>query len=97
MIDLEPDTYYFYQYGHEEYGLSRVYRFKSRPLQSYKYAKFIAYGDMGAFTGAEFTAVRVFQDVIEREYDSFLLHFGDVRYEKLALLLHNVVTTANFF
>ena len=35
--------------------------------------------------------------MIEREYDSFLLHFGDVRYEKLALLLHNVVTTANFF
>ncbi|CAI5729725.1 unnamed protein product [Peronospora farinosa] len=84
MTDLKPNTYYFYQYGHEEHGLSKVHRFKSRPLSSYKYASFIAYGDMGAFAapygGSESTAARVFKDVIEGEYDSFLLHFGDISY-----------------
>ncbi|CAI5735661.1 unnamed protein product [Peronospora destructor] len=86
MTDLKPDSYYFYQYGHEEHGLSHVHRFKSRPLKSYKYAHFIAYGDMGAYAaprgGSESTAVRVFKDVIGGEYDSFLLHFGDVSYAR---------------
>ncbi|RMX63691.1 hypothetical protein DD238_006494 [Peronospora effusa] len=86
MTDLKPNTYYFYQYGHEEHGLSQVHRFKSRPLSSYKYANFIAYGDMGAFAafygGSESTAARVFKDVVEEEYDSFLLHFGDISYAR---------------
>ncbi|RQM13374.1 hypothetical protein DD237_006666 [Peronospora effusa] len=86
MTDLKPNTYYFYQYGHEEHGLSQVHRFKSRPLSSYKYANFIAYGDMGAFAafygGSESTAARAFKDVIEGEYDSFLLHFGDISYAR---------------
>ncbi|CAH0515206.1 unnamed protein product [Peronospora belbahrii] len=82
MTDLKPNTYYYYQFGHEEHGLSPVRRFKSRPLESYKYANFIAYADMGTSEapGAVSTAARVFQDVSAGGYDSFLLHFGDISY-----------------
>lgn len=85
MSDLKPDTYYYYQYGHEEERVwSHVRRFKSRPPRSSKYAKFIAYADMGAYVGpgSASTAERVFADVINGDYDSFLLHFGDVSYAR---------------
>ncbi|KAI9996581.1 hypothetical protein PInf_014313 [Phytophthora infestans] len=84
MTDLEPDTYYYYQYGHEEHGLSHVRRFKSRPPKSTKYANFIAYADMGAYVepGSASTAGRVYEDVMGGGYDSFLLHFGDISYAR---------------
>ncbi|GMF10882.1 unnamed protein product [Phytophthora lilii] len=82
MTDLKPDTYYYYQYGHEEYGLSRVHRFKSRPAAGTKHTNFIAYADMGTYVepGSASTAGRVYEDVVGGGYDSFLLHFGDIRY-----------------
>jgi phosphodiesterase/alkaline phosphatase D-like protein len=82
MTDLKPDTYYYYQYGHEAHGLlSHVRRFKSRPPKSTKYANFIAYADMGTYhdPGSSSTASRVYEDVVGGGYDSFLLHFGDIR------------------
>ncbi|POM67510.1 Calcineurin-like phosphoesterase [Phytophthora palmivora] len=84
MTDLKPDTYYYYQYGHEEHALSRVRRFKSRPPKSSKYANFIAYADMGAYVepGSASTAGRVYEDVMGGGYDSFLLHFGDISYAR---------------
>ena len=83
MTDLKPYTYYYYQYGHKKHGLSRVKQFRSRPRRDFKYAKFIAYADMGAYSapGSASTASRVHEDVVGRGYDSFLLHFGDIRYE----------------
>ncbi|KAF1789983.1 Metallo-dependent phosphatase-like [Phytophthora cactorum] len=82
--DLKPDTYYYYQYGHEEHALSHVRRFKSRPSKSTKYANFIAYADMGAYVepGSASTAGRVYEDVMGGGYDSFLLHFGDISYAR---------------
>ncbi|KAE9109456.1 hypothetical protein PF007_g12232 [Phytophthora fragariae] len=84
MTDLKPDTYYYYQYGHEEYGLSHVRRFKSRPPKNTKYANFIAYADMGTYVepGSASTAGRVYEDVVGGGYDSFLLHFGDISYAR---------------
>ncbi|KAL8004924.1 hypothetical protein Plhal703r1_c09g0049741 [Plasmopara halstedii] len=85
MTDLKPGTYYYYQYGHEEeHAWSHVRRFKSKPLESDKYAKFIAYADMGAYVepGSASTAGRVYADVMEGEYESFLLHFGDISYAR---------------
>ncbi|KAG7387835.1 hypothetical protein PHYPSEUDO_013606 [Phytophthora pseudosyringae] len=84
MTDLKPDTYYYYQYGHEEHVLSHVRRFKSRPPKNSKYANFIAYADMGAYVepGSASTAGRVYEDVVGGGYDSFLLHFGDISYAR---------------
>ncbi|KAG6595882.1 putative calcineurin-like phosphoesterase [Phytophthora cinnamomi] len=84
MKDLKPDTYYYYQYGHAEHGLSHVRRFKSRPPKSSKYANFIAYADMGTYVepGSASTAGRVYEDVVGGGYDSFLLHFGDISYAR---------------
>lgn len=96
MTELKPDTYYYYQYGHEKHGLSHVKRFKSRPRRDSKYAKFIAYADMGAYAapGSASTASRVYEDVVGRGYDSFLLHFGDIRYEP-GIATRDVVSDAH--
>ncbi|KAL4140320.1 hypothetical protein PRNP1_014605 [Phytophthora ramorum] len=84
MTDLKPDTYYYYQYGHEEYVWSHVRRFKSRPVAGTKYTNFIAYADMGTYVepGSASTAGRVYEDVMGGGYDSFLLHFGDISYAR---------------
>lgn len=79
---LLPDQIYFYQYGNDQDGWSKVQSFRSKPSADARTAKFIAYGDMGVDSApaAQSTAVRVFADVVGEGYDSFLLHFGDVRY-----------------
>lgn len=78
---LEPDTVYFYQFGNDVDGWSSVQSFRSKPPKHARTAKFIAYGDMGVDNApaAQSTAARVFSDVVGDGYDSFLLHFGDVR------------------
>ncbi|RLN54878.1 hypothetical protein BBJ28_00002921 [Nothophytophthora sp. Chile5] len=94
MTGLEPDRYYFYQYGHEDHDWSKVLRFKSRPAASNKQANFIAYADMGTFSepGSASTSVRVYEDVVGGGYDSFLLHFGDVRYRTSVVALRFYAT-----
>lgn len=80
---LQSDQVYLYQYGNDEDGWSQTRSFRSKPRTgaTQMTAKFIAYGDMGVdgAPAAQSTAARVFQDVMGNGYDSFLLHFGDVR------------------
>ncbi|KAF4324222.1 hypothetical protein JM18_000186 [Phytophthora kernoviae] len=80
---LKLGTRYFYKFGSEKDGWSAVYSFMSRPDDSVKNAKFIAYADMGVDSApaATSTAVRSYQDVMDG-YDSFLLHFGDISYAR---------------
>ncbi|TDH69140.1 hypothetical protein CCR75_009376 [Bremia lactucae] len=81
MTDLKPETLYYYQYGLEDVNaMSQVRSFKSKAHTNSRHAKFIAYADMGSW-GAT-TAGRVYKDVTERGYDTFLLHFGDISYAR---------------
>lgn len=81
MKNLVPNTEYYYQYGNDEDGWSKVHLFRSRPTSNKTTTtKFIAYADMGvndAPAGSS-NAVRVYSSVMEQGYDSFLLHFGDI-------------------
>ncbi|KAG7402340.1 hypothetical protein PHYBOEH_000048 [Phytophthora boehmeriae] len=83
LKNLKLGTRYFYMFGSEKDGWSSVYSFMSRPDDSVKNAKFIAYADMGVdpAPAATSTAVRSYQDVMDG-YDSFLLHFGDISYAR---------------
>lgn len=80
---LKLGTRYFYKFGSDKDGWSSVYSLMSRPDESVKSAKFIAYADMGVdpAPAATSTAVRSYQDVMDG-YDSFLLHFGDISYAR---------------
>ncbi|TMW60176.1 hypothetical protein Poli38472_000218 [Pythium oligandrum] len=84
MTDLTPETTYFYQYGNDVDGWSKVAQFRSRPKKDTKTTKFIAYADMGVDTApaAQSNAVRVYSDVVGDGFDSFLLHFGDISYAR---------------
>lgn len=81
MTDLKPGEYYFYQYGNTEDGWSKVRSFRAKPAAATQTANFIAYADMGVDSSpaAQSTAVRAYADVVGGGYDSFLLHFGDIR------------------
>ncbi|KAJ0403914.1 hypothetical protein P43SY_009407 [Pythium insidiosum] len=81
---LTSSTRYFYRFGNDQDGWSAVYSFMSRPDDKAKAAKFIAYADMDVqdAPASTSTAERVYQDVISRGYDNFLLHFGDVSYAR---------------
>ncbi len=81
MTNLTPQTVYFYRYGNSVDGWSEVQSFRSRPNDTMS-TKFIAYADMGVDVApaAESTAMNVYADVVHYGYDSFLLHFGDIRY-----------------
>ncbi|KAF1792308.1 Metallo-dependent phosphatase-like [Phytophthora cactorum] len=83
LKELKLGTRYFYKFGSDKDGWSSVYSFMSRPDESVKSAKFIAYADMGVdpAPAATSTAVRSYQDVMDG-YDSFLLHFGDISYAR---------------
>lgn len=83
LKNLKPGTRYFYKFGSDKDGWSSVYSFMSRPDDSVKTARFIAYADMGVdpAPAATSTAIRSYQDVMDG-YDSFLLHFGDISYAR---------------
>ncbi|TYZ54586.1 hypothetical protein PybrP1_009050, partial [[Pythium] brassicae (nom. inval.)] len=84
LSGLLPDQLYFYRFGNDADGWSRVQSFRSKPPPGARTAKFIAYGDMGVDSApaAQSTAVRVFEDVVGDGYDAFLLHVGDVSYAR---------------
>uniref|UniRef100_K3WAJ5 Purple acid phosphatase n=1 Tax=Globisporangium ultimum (strain ATCC 200006 / CBS 805.95 / DAOM BR144) TaxID=431595 RepID=K3WAJ5_GLOUD len=84
MTKLKPGEYYFYQYGNDEDGWSKVRSFRSKPLATTKTTNFVAYADMGVdgSPAAQSTAVRAYADVVGDGYDSFLLHFGDISYAR---------------
>jgi hypothetical protein len=81
LNNLQPGQVYFYQFGNDVDGWSEIAQFRSRPPKGSKNAKFIAYADMGVdpAPAASSTAMRVFADVVGNSFDSFLLHFGDIR------------------
>lgn len=81
MSDLHSGTRYYYQFGNDVIGWSRIGSFISRPEREIENVKFIAYGDMGGFMyqSAEWTAKRVFDD-IRQGFNNFLLHVGDISY-----------------
>lgn len=83
LTDLKHSTRYYYQFGNDDDGWSKIFSFRSRPDASVKRAKFLAYADMdvAAAPASEATALRSFQEV-QDGYDSFLLHFGDVSYAR---------------
>lgn len=82
MRNLDPDRVYYYQYGNDNDGWSKVERFRSRPKASSKSANVIAFGDLGVYPApaSETTVKRMYDDVTSNGLDSFLLHFGDIRY-----------------
>ncbi|OQR92284.1 calcineurin-like phosphoesterase [Achlya hypogyna] len=85
MDNLEPATEYFYQFGNDVDGWSDVASFVSRVTRGDETpVSFIAYADMGVDDAPRgwSTALRVFEDVVARGYNHFLLHFGDISYAR---------------
>ncbi|KAF1319985.1 Calcineurin-like phosphoesterase, partial [Globisporangium splendens] len=62
LTKLKPGEYYFYQYGNDEDGWSKVRSFRSKPAATTKTTNFVAYADMGVdgSPAAQSTAVRVY-------------------------------------
>jgi hypothetical protein len=87
MRNLDPDREYYYQFGNEHDGWSKIERFRSRPKASTKSANVIAFGDLGVYPApaSETTVKRMYEDVTSNGFDSFLLHFGDIRYASRAV------------
>jgi len=83
LSGLQHATRYYYQFGNDDDGWSKIFSFRSRPDASVKTTKFLAYADMdvAAAPASEATALRSYQEV-QDGYDSFLLHFGDVSYAR---------------
>lgn len=77
---LDPNQAYFYKYGNNIDGWSKIERFRSRPHASSTNAKIIAFGDLGVYPApaSETTVASMYKDVVGG-FDSFLLHFGDIR------------------
>ncbi|EQC32020.1 hypothetical protein SDRG_10219 [Saprolegnia diclina VS20] len=85
MDGLAPGTEYFYQFGNDVDGWSSVASFISRvPPGADADVSFLGYGDMGVDDAPRgwSTALRVFEDVVARDYNGFLLHFGDISYAR---------------
>ncbi|OQS04539.1 calcineurin-like phosphoesterase [Thraustotheca clavata] len=85
MDGLVPLSEYFYQYGNDLDGWSAIRSFISRPaLGDNTTISFIAYADMGVDDSPRgwSTSLRVFEDVVNKDYNSFLLHFGDISYAR---------------
>eukprot|EP01006_Ploeotia_vitrea_P031256 TRINITY_DN63577_c1_g3_i1.p1 TRINITY_DN63577_c1_g3~~TRINITY_DN63577_c1_g3_i1.p1 ORF type:complete len:592 (+),score=290.91 TRINITY_DN63577_c1_g3_i1:201-1778(+) len=80
---LKPHTRYYYQFGNDQDGWSKVHTFMSRQPAGADSANFVAYADMGtdAPPSAMTTALRA-QMEVDNGYDDFLLHFGDISYAR---------------
>lgn len=84
LVNLEPDTQYFYRVGHSTFGWSPVYSFHTGPafLAPQVPINIVAYGDMGVFPTAQRVVNyvhRYSKELTElNERVNFILHAGDL-------------------
>eukprot|EP00042_Codosiga_hollandica_P051427 m.631135 g.631135 ORF g.631135 m.631135 type:complete len:480 (-) comp58283_c0_seq22:2372-3811(-) len=81
LSGLAYSTTYYYKFGNDIDGWSLTYSFTSKPPPSTPDVSFIAYADMGIWSGlaSVSTAVNVNEDIETGLYD-FVLHHGDISY-----------------
>eukprot|EP00027_Filamoeba_sp_ATCC50430_P000393 CAMPEP_0168556174 /NCGR_PEP_ID=MMETSP0413-20121227/8738_1 /TAXON_ID=136452 /ORGANISM="Filamoeba nolandi, Strain NC-AS-23-1" /LENGTH=406 /DNA_ID=CAMNT_0008587095 /DNA_START=114 /DNA_END=1334 /DNA_ORIENTATION=- len=86
LVNLEPDTQYFYRVGHKTFGWSPEYSFHTGPafLAPQVPINIVAYGDMGVFPTAQKVVNNVHTYTKElaglNERVNFILHAGDLAY-----------------
>ena len=75
---LVPNTRYYYQYGNDQVGWSKIVSFRSAP-SSTRNVLFAAYGDHDIGEAAHNTSRLVLQEAMQNDLD-FVVHFGDLGY-----------------
>ena len=84
LLDLEPDTQYYYHVGHKTYGWSSTFYFHTGPafLAPQVPINIVAYGDMGVFPTSQKVVSNVHSYSQElaaiNERLNFIVHAGDL-------------------